>query len=141
MTFHNSLAIAILLQALAFFKEEIVRRKERYWWSGGQVCYYGTMEKQNTNSEAQELSATVRGEVQGVGFRYFVVERALSLGLRGYARNLSDGGVEVLAQGPRPALESLLALLRRGPAAAEVTEVEVQWNKPSTSVSGFHVRW
>ncbi|HET8839871.1 MAG TPA: acylphosphatase [Ktedonobacteraceae bacterium] len=99
------------------------------------------MEKQNTNNEAQELSATVRGEVQGVGFRYFVVERALSLGLRGYARNLSDGGVEVLAQGPRPALESLLALLRRGPAAAEVTEVEVQWNKPSASVSGFHVRW
>lgn len=99
------------------------------------------MENQNINNEAQELSATVRGSVQGVGFRYFVVERALSLGLRGYARNVSDGSVEVLAQGGRPALESLLALLRRGPAAAEVKEVEVRWGRPSISLSGFHVRW
>lgn len=93
------------------------------------------------SNEAQELHAIVRGMVQGVGFRYFVVERALSLGLRGYARNVSDGSVEVLAQGPRPALESLLALLRRGPGAADVEKIEVNWGNPSTHVSGFHVRW
>ncbi len=99
------------------------------------------MENQNRSTEVQELRAIVRGRVQGVGFRYFVVERALSLGLRGYARNESDGGVEVLAQGPRPALENLLALLWRGPSAASVTQVEVDWSTPSTHVSGFHVRW
>jgi acylphosphatase len=99
------------------------------------------MENQKTSNEAQELHAIVHGRVQGVGFRYFVVERALSLGLRGYARNESDGGVEVLAQGPRPALESLLALLWRGPSAATVARVEVDWGRPSTHVSGFHVRW
>lgn len=98
------------------------------------------MENQN-NSNAQELHAIVRGRVQGVGFRYFVVERALSLGLRGYARNARDGSVEVLAQGTRPALESLLALLRRGPSAAHVTEVETHWGEPSMHLSGFHVRW
>lgn len=99
------------------------------------------MANQNSSNEAQELHAIVHGTVQGVGFRYFVVERALSLGLRGYARNTQEGRVEVLAQGPRPALESLLALLRRGPAAADVTRVEVDWGEPSTHVSGFHVRW
>ncbi len=83
----------------------------------------------------------VYGQVQGVGFRYFVVERALALGLRGYARNEGEGSVEVLAQGPRPALENLLALLWRGPSAANVTQVEVNWGAPSTHVSGFHVRW
>lgn len=99
------------------------------------------MENQNKSNEAQELRATVRGMVQGVGFRYFVVDKALSLGLRGYTRNARDGSVEVLAQGPRPALEKLLALLRRGPAAADVREVEVDWGEPSTHLSGFHVRW
>lgn len=99
------------------------------------------MENQNTSNPAQELHATIYGRVQGVGFRYFVVERALSLGLRGYARNRDDESVEVLAQGPRPALESLLALLWRGPTAANVTQVEVDWGEPSTHMSGFHVRW
>ena len=99
------------------------------------------MENQNTSNRAQELHAVIHGRVQGVGFRYFVVERALSLGLRGYARNRDDGSVEVLALGPRPVLENLLALLWRGPTAAQVTQVEVDWGEPSTHVSGFHVRW
>jgi acylphosphatase len=96
---------------------------------------------ENKGNEAQELHAVVRGRVQGVGFRYFVIQKALSLGLRGYTRNTSDGSVEVLAQGPRPALENLLALLRRGPSAADVREVEVRWGEPSSYFSGFHVRF
>lgn len=96
---------------------------------------------ENKGNEAQELHAVVRGRVQGVGFRYFVIQKALSLGLRGYTRNTSDGSVEVLAQGPRPALENLLALLRRGPSAADVREVEVRWGEPSGYFSGFHVRF
>ncbi len=62
-------------------------------------------------NETQQLRAKVRGLVQGVGFRYFVIEEGLRLGLRGYVRNTSRGDVEVVAQGPRPALERLLALL------------------------------
>lgn len=99
------------------------------------------MENQNSSNQAQELHAFVHGRVQGVGFRYFVVERALSLGLRGFARNTSDDCVEVLAQGSRPALENLLALLWRGPTAAHVTQVDADWGEPLTHVSGFHVRW
>jgi acylphosphatase len=83
----------------------------------------------------------VRGRVQGVGFRYFVVEEALMLGLRGYARNESNGSVEVLAQGPRSALERLLAILRQGPSSAYVAEVRTSWGQPTEHFSGFHVRW
>lgn len=96
---------------------------------------------QSKNSPTEELYAVVRGRVQGVGFRYFVVEEAARLGLRGYARNESNGDVEVLAQGPRLALERLLSLLRQGPPAAYVSDVQVIWREPTEHVSGFHVRW
>ncbi len=99
------------------------------------------MASQNDTDNNQELHASVHGWVQGVGYRYFVVNQALALGLRGYARNLRDGSVEVLAQGSRPKLERLLALLQRGPAAAEVHEVRTHWGKPTEHLSGFHVRW
>ena len=96
---------------------------------------------QDSTNDTQELHASVRGQVQGVGYRYFVVEKAHMLGLRGYTRNDWDGSVEVVAQGPRPALERLLALLRQGPSAAHVTEVQTTWRQPTEHFSGFHVRW
>ena len=96
---------------------------------------------QSSLQEIQELHAVVQGQVQGVGFRYFVVHHALTLSLRGYARNESDGSVEVVAQGPRPALERLLSLLRKGPSAAHVSEVTTTWRQPTEHLSGFHVRW
>lgn len=99
------------------------------------------MTSQNDTNAIQELHAYVHGWVQGVGFRYFVVEHALALGLRGYARNDRDGSVEVLAQGSRPALDRLLTLLREGPPAAYVREVHTEWRQPTEHLSGFHVRW
>jgi acylphosphatase len=62
-------------------------------------------------TEPVRLSAWERGRVQGVGMRWWIRSRALELGLSGWARNLSDGRVEVVAEGPRAACESLLALL------------------------------
>lgn len=96
---------------------------------------------QSDKNSIEELHALVRGEVQEVGFRYFASQKALSLGVRGYARNKSDGAVEVVAQGPRSTLENLLALLRQGPSAAEVDEVETTWREPSEHLSGFSIRW
>lgn len=66
----------------------------------------------------------VSGLVQGVGFRWFVARHARSLGLGGYARNLPDGRVEVVVNGPDEALTSLEQLLREGPAYAQVEQVE-----------------
>ncbi len=96
---------------------------------------------QHDRNDIQELHAWVSGRVQGVGYRFFVIDQALSLGLRGYVRNESDGDVEVLAQGKRAALERFLALLRRGPSAARVSEVQVNWGQPTEHFSGFHIRW
>ncbi len=66
------------------------------------------------------LHVRVTGMVQGVGFRWFVRERARRLGLAGWVRNLSDGSVEVLASGERGQLELLRGELRRGPRGASV---------------------
>ena len=88
----------------------------------------------------QRLIAIARGEVQGVGYRYFAVRQANALALRGYARNCADGTVKVVAEGPRAALERLLVELRRGPGAARVAEVEVAWSAAEGTFSGFGVR-
>jgi len=100
-----------------------------------------SMASQNETNDNQELHAYVNGWVQGVGYRYFVINNALALGLRGYVRNLRDGSVEVLAQGTRPNLERLLTMLQRGPSAAEVNEIRTHWGQPTEHLSGFHVRW
>lgn len=66
----------------------------------------------------------VAGAVQGVGFRYFVARRAAALGITGYAANLPDGRVEVVARGTPDALADLESALRQGPARARVASVE-----------------
>jgi acylphosphatase len=70
------------------------------------------------------LHVIVRGLVQGVGFRWFVRERARALGLTGWARNRDDGAVEVAADGEAAALDALRVALAHGPPAARVTSVD-----------------
>ncbi len=81
----------------------------------------------------------VRGVVQGVGYRYFVLRQAAGLGVSGYARNLPDGSVEVVAEGGEQRLADLEQRLRRGPAAADVTSVEREVTTPYGE-TGFHIR-
>ncbi|MCC4265737.1 acylphosphatase [Oceanimonas baumannii] len=66
----------------------------------------------------------VSGRVQGVSFRYYTQCEAERLGVSGYARNLPDGRVEVLAEGPAAAVRQLTAWLRSGPDSAQVTGLE-----------------
>lgn len=66
----------------------------------------------------------VHGRVQGVGFRWFVGRKADALRLRGFARNLHDGSLEVVAAGPEAALHELAQALARGPAMARVDRVD-----------------
>ena len=78
------------------------------------------------------------GRVQGVFFRDHCVERASALGVAGTVRNLRDGRVEIVAEGPPDAVERLLAWAREGPPRASVTDVEVIDEEP-TGESGFRV--
>ena len=73
----------------------------------------------------------VCGRVQGVGFRYFVVREARALGLRGWARNLMDGSVEVQAAGEGESLDMLEEVLVRGPSHARVDRLEPMAPSPS----------
>ena len=87
----------------------------------------------------ERLTAWLRGRVQGVGMRWWIRSRALELGLAGWARNLDDGRVEVVAEGPRPQLESLLAALSDGDTPGRVTGVTERWSEAS-GMSGFSER-
>ena len=81
--------------------------------------------------------AVVSGQVQGVGFRYATREKARELKLAGYAHNLDDGRVEVLAEGERSAVQALMAWLDKGPAHARVERVEVAaMEQAETSIHG-----
>jgi acylphosphatase len=85
------------------------------------------------------LEATITGEVQGVGFRYFVLRVALRLGLHGNVRNRADGSVEVVAEGPRRLLDELVRELWRGPRGAQVVDVRTTWRAPEEAFSGFRI--
>lgn len=93
-----------------------------------------------STEDITRLHATIHGRVQGVGFRAFVVDRGIAVGARGWARNRWDGTVEVLAEGDRQQLESLLSALHQGPRMANVTHVDVDWGTASGEFSSFHVR-
>jgi len=86
------------------------------------------------------LHARVIGRVQGVSFRYFVVEQAESLDLYGWVRNRWDGSVEMTAEGMRQSLETLLQALREGPPMARVANVEFEWLPFSGEFTSFQVR-
>ena len=80
------------------------------------------------------------GRVQGVNFRSYTRREAERLGLHGYALNRADGSVEVVAEGERAALETLLAWLRHGPPLARVDQVSPQWPPASGGFARFEVR-
>lgn len=81
----------------------------------------------------------VKGRVQGVGYRYFALREAQALGVAGFARNLADGSVEVVAEADAALLRDLEARLREGPSFAEVASVESE-PLAERGASGFHIR-
>ena len=80
------------------------------------------------SGETVRAHAVVSGRVQMVGFRAFAQRRAGELGLRGTVRNRPDGTLECVCEGPRDAVERMVALLERGPSAARVDHVQVEYS-------------
>ncbi|MGQ0772851.1 MAG: acylphosphatase [Pseudonocardiales bacterium] len=83
------------------------------------------------------MTVWVHGRVQGVGFRWWTRSRALELGLVGHAANLSDGRVEVVAEGPRDACEKLLTALRSGSTPGYVQQITEQFADARGGFTGF----
>jgi acylphosphatase len=90
--------------------------------------------------ERARLEAVVHGRVQGVGFRYFILDIASDLGLSGWVANERDGCVRCEAEGNRADLERLLELLERGPSGSRVTKVDRSWSEATGRFAEFHVR-
>jgi acylphosphatase len=82
---------------------------------------------------------TVRGRVQGVGFRYAVERAARSRGVAGWVRNRHDGTVEAVFEGDAEAVESLVRLCREGPRGAEVDRADVV-EEAAEGLAGFEIR-
>ncbi|MFG2227061.1 acylphosphatase [Streptomyces sp. NPDC050161] len=92
-------------------------------------------------NEDVRLTAWVRGQVQGVGFRWFTRANALRIGsLAGFALNLGDGRVQVVAEGPKDHCEQLLEWLRTGDTPGRVDGVTEIWDTPRGGYDGFAIR-
>jgi acylphosphatase len=98
----------------------------------------------NEIAETVRLTALVDGDVQAVGFRWWVRAQALELGLRGSASNLGDGRVEVVVEGPKDTCERLLSRLEEEPSKASrpgrVSAVSPQWSAARGVRDGFSAR-
>ncbi|NEA60302.1 acylphosphatase [Streptomyces sp. SID13666] len=92
-------------------------------------------------NENVRLTAWVRGRVQGVGFRWWTRANAMRIGgLDGYAGNLADGRVQVVAEGDRARCEQLLDWLATGDTPGRVDGVTEIWGRPRGGYDGFEIR-
>jgi acylphosphatase len=83
----------------------------------------------------------VNGLVQGVGYRYFVVREAQTLGLKGFTQNLYTGEVLTVAEGEKAIVEEMINKLRVGPNHASVKSCKVNWQEPKNEFTDFKVKF
>jgi acylphosphatase len=91
------------------------------------------------NSVRAEI--TVNGLVQGVGFRYYILRQAQSLGLKGFVKNLFTGEVHTLAEGERGIIEEIIKLIKTGPSHAQVKNCRVEWSDSTDEFTTFEIRF
>ena len=82
----------------------------------------------------------VQGVVQGVGYRFFVLNQAGLYDIRGYVRNVPDGTVEVVAEGDKGIIKDFIDRLRIGPVSAHVTGVKVKWSEQEQGYIDFRLQ-
>jgi len=100
---------------------------------------HGEEMDRRSESPVKRLHAVIQGRVQGVGFRYFVMDRARELRIVGTCRNLRNGDVEVIAEGEEGALEALLVALKQGPRMGCVERIHAVWGPATNEFTTFGV--
>jgi acylphosphatase len=88
----------------------------------------------------KRIEIRVKGRVQGVGYRAFVHNGVAPLGVGGYIRNITDGSVEIVAEGTEAQLAEVLKKARAGSPFSEVTDMTVLEEKPTGEFSSFEIR-
>ena len=91
--------------------------------------------------EMKRVHILVSGRVQGVFYRASTREKASQLGLSGWVRNLPDGRVELVAEGPEEQIDALIEWCHKGPPVARVDKVEIDYEEPRAEFDGFRVRY
>lgn len=91
--------------------------------------------------ESVQAHVWISGRVQGVFFRYNTQQEAQARGLKGWVKNLPDGRVEAVFLGDRMRVQEMLEWCHRGPSGAWVRQVEVIWETPEESISGFRIAY
>lgn len=92
----------------------------------------------NSKARAEILA---EGLVQGVGFRYFVLKNAVSLGLNGYTKNLYSGEVLTVVEGEKKLIEELYKIIRIGPSHAHVTKAHIRWGDNKNEFTNFEITY
>jgi len=83
----------------------------------------------------------VQGLVQGVGYRFFAIQKAREYGITGYVQNLPDGSVLVVAEGERGILQDFIKELKIGPPSARVTKVDAKFSEKEKNYKNFSVKF
>jgi len=91
--------------------------------------------------EKKRVNVTIKGKVQGIGYRAFARAKAIPLLIRGYARNLPGGDVEVVAEGLKKNLEKFITELHKGPALAVVEDLNIKWEDYKGEFTDFEIRY
>jgi len=81
----------------------------------------------------------VSGLVQGVWYRAYTERTAMALGLKGWVRNMPDGNVEAVMEGPRAAIEMAILECKKGPPSSRVENVKIVWEEPTGEFSAFNI--
>ena len=79
------------------------------------------------------------GRVQGVGFRFFVRERAVPYGVKGWVKNLPDGSVEIHAEGEEEQLQEFINEVEDGPSFGRVSKISAEWVEPKNIYKSFNI--
>ena len=92
------------------------------------------------SNDKERAHVYISGNVQGVFFRDSTRQKAEELGLNGWVENTPDGRVEALFEGPADAVQEMLDWCKKGPAQADVEDVETEREEPEEDLRGFEVR-
>ena len=87
------------------------------------------------------VNIIAHGRVQGVGFRFFIRDKANIFGIKGWVRNCSDGTVEIHSEGEEDLLSDFLTVVEKGPVFGNVTGLTVNRITPENTYTGFNIKF
>jgi len=91
-------------------------------------------------AEEKRARIVVRGVVQGVGFRYYVMQKAQEMRLKGYVQNLPNGEVEAVVEGDKVFIEDIYRAMQRGPNKSKVNDHSIHWMDAKNDFKTFMIK-